>query len=54
MLIQTPQGRVLRLVKRLDNFKLLLQHFDAACESEIVQVEDLRVVGRCVRLEAEL
>ena len=54
MLIQTPQGRVLRLVKRLDNFKLLLQRYDAACESEIVQVEDLRVVGRCVRLEAEL
>ena len=54
MLIQTPQGRVLRLVKRLDNFKLLLQRYDAACESEIVQVEDLHVVGRCVRLEAEL
>ena len=54
MLIQTPQGRVLRMVKRLDNFKLLLQRYDAACESEIVQVEDLRVVGRCVRLEAEL
>lgn len=54
MLIQTPQGRVLRLVKRLDNFKVLLQRYDAACESEIVQVEDLRVVGRCVRLEAEL
>ena len=54
MLIQTPQCRVLRLVKRLDNFKLLLQRYDAACESEIVQVEDLHVVGRCVRLEAEL
>ena len=54
MLIQTPQGRVLRLVKRLDNFKVLLQRYDASCESEIVQVEDLRVVGRCVRLEAEL
>lgn len=54
MLIQTPQGRVLRLVKRLDNFKVLLQRYDAACESEIVAVDELRVVGRCVRLEAEL
>jgi len=54
MLIQTPQGRVLRMVKRLDNFKLLLQRYDAACESEVVAVDELHVVGRCVRLEAEL
>ncbi|MBO4836436.1 MAG: helix-turn-helix transcriptional regulator [Clostridia bacterium] len=54
MLIQTPQGRVLRMIKRLDNFKILLQRYDAACESEVAAVEDVHVVGRCVRLEAEL
>lgn len=54
MLIQTPQGRVLRVIKRLDNFKVLLQRYDAACESEIMAVDELHIVGRCVRLEAEL
>ena len=54
MLIQTPLGRVLRMVKQLDNFKVLLQKFDAACESEVAAVDEVRVVGRCVRLEAEL
>lgn len=54
MLIQTPQGRVLRMIKRLDNFKVLLQRYDAACESEIMAVDEVHVVGRCVRLEAEL
>ena len=54
MLIQTPLGRVLRMVKQLDNFKVLLQRYDAACESEVMAIDEVRVVGRCVRLEAEL
>lgn len=54
MLIQLPEGRVLRMVKRLDNFKVLLQRYDAACESEVMATEEVRVVGRCVRLEADL
>ena len=54
MLIQAPQGRVLRVIKRLDNFKVLLQRYDAACESEIMAVDVLHIVGRCVRLEAKL
>ena len=54
MLIQTPLGRVLRMVKKLDNFKVLLQRYDAACESEVSPVDEVHVVGRCVRLEAEL
>ena len=54
MLIQTPLGRVLRMVKQLDNFKVLLQRYDAACESEVVAIDEVHVVGRCVRLEAEL
>lgn len=54
MLIQTPLGRVLRMVKKLDNFKVLLQRYDAACESEVCAMDEVHVVGRCVRLEAEL
>lgn len=54
MLIQLPEGRVLRMVKRLDNFKILLQRYDAACESEVMAVDEVRIVGRCVRLEADL
>ena len=54
MLIQTPLGRVLRMVKKLDNFKVLLQRYDAACESEVCAMDELHVAGRCVRLEAEL
>jgi len=33
---------------------VLLQRYDAACESEVCAIGDVRVVGRCVRLEAEL
>lgn len=54
MLIQTPVGRMLRMVKKLDNFKVLLQRYDASCESEIMSVDELKIVGRGVRLEAEL
>ena len=54
MLIQTPQGRVLRRIKQLDNFKVLLQRYDTACENEVCSIDEVHVVGRCVRLEAEL
>ncbi len=54
MLIQTPQGRILRTVKLLPRFQAMLQKYDQAFESEIVNLGDLTVLGRCVRLEAEL
>jgi len=54
MLIDTPLGRELRMIKKLDNFKVLLQKYDSTCESEIMAVNELHIVGRCVRLEAEL
>lgn len=54
MLIRMPQGCALRMVKRLDNTKVLLQRYDAACESEVMAIDELRIAGRCVRLEAEL
>lgn len=54
MLIEAPQGRMLKLIKLLPRFQVMLQSFDQAFESEIVNISDLKVIGRCVRLEAEL
>ncbi len=54
MLIETKQGRVLRKIKRLEGFQVMLQRYDTECESEIKQVTEVTCVGRCVRLEAEL
>jgi hypothetical protein len=54
MLIETPQGRILRTVKLLPRFQAMLQKYDQAFESEIVNLGDLKVLGRCVRLEADL
>ena len=46
---------MLRVLKRLDNFKVLLQRYDAACGGrDAMAVDELHIVGRCVRLEAEL
>jgi len=54
MLIETPQGKLLRMVKEMPRFQVMLQKYDQSFESEIVNIADLKVVGRCVRLEAEL
>ena len=54
MLLQTPQGRVLRKVKRVNDYQAMLQKYDEAFESEIRNYNELTVVGRCVRLEADL
>ena len=54
MLLQTPQGRVLRKVKRVNDYQAMLQKYDEAFESEIKNFNELTFVGRCVRLEAEL
>ncbi len=54
MLIKTPIGLVLRKVKTLPRFEAMLQTFDQGCESEIRPFNEITVVGRCVRLEAEL
>ncbi len=32
----------------------MLQRYDSAFESEIVNLSELQVIGRCLRLEAEL
>lgn len=54
MLLKTPVGHVLRKVSVLPHFQAMLQTFDQACESEIKNFNELTVIGRCVRLEADL
>ena len=54
MLLQTPQGRVLRKVKRVNDYQAMLQSYHESCESEINNYNEINFVGRCVRLEAEL
>ena len=54
MLLQTSQGKVLRKVKRVNDYQAMLQKYDEAFESEIRNFNELTFVGRCVRLEAEL
>ena len=54
MLLQTPQGRVLRKIKRVNDYQAMLQKYDEAFESEIKNYNELSFVGRCVRLEADL
>ena len=54
MLIETPQGLLLRQIKLLPRFQAMLQKYDREFESEIINIADLKVVGKCVRLEAEL
>ena len=54
MLLQTPQGRVLRKVKRVNDYQAMLQSYHESCESEIKNYNEINFVGRCVRLEAEL
>lgn len=54
MLLQTPQGRMLRKVKRVNDYQAMLQKYDDGFESEIKNYSDIMFVGRCVRLEADL
>ena len=54
MLIQEKNGCLLRKVKLLERFQVMLQQYDSACESEIMNLNEVKFMGRCVRLEAEL
>ena len=54
MVLKTPVGHVLRKIKVLPHFQAALQTYDTEFESEIRAFNDLVIVGRCVRLEAEL
>ena len=54
MVLDTPFGKIMRKTVAMPNFQVMLQKFDQACESEIKNLNAITVVGRCVRLEAEL
>lgn len=54
LLLDTPQGKVLRMAKLLPRYQVMLQRYDSAFESDIQNLSDLQVAGRCVRLEANL
>ena len=54
MVLDTPYGKILRKTVAMPNFQVMLQRFDQSCESEIKNLNAVTVVGRCVRLEAEL
>ena len=54
MLLQTPQGKLLRKVKKVNNYQAMLQSYNETCESEIKNYNELTFIGRCVRLEADL
>ncbi len=54
MLLQTPHGRILRKIKRVNDYQAMLQKYDETFESEIKNFNELTFVGRCVRLEADL
>ena len=54
MVLDTPYGKIMRKTVSMPNFQVMLQKFDQSCESEIRNLNAVTVVGRCVRLEAEL
>ena len=54
MVLKTPIGHILRKVKVLPRFQAMLQKYNDSCESEIKAFNEITIVGRCVRLEADL
>lgn len=54
MLIETPQGKILRMVKRVNDYQCMLQRYDEICESDITNYSDISFIGRAIRLEADL
>lgn len=54
MLLETPVGKMLRVIKVMPRFQVMLQTFDQTFESEIANIADITIIGRGVRLEAEL
>ena len=54
MLLDTSMGKQLYVIKMLPRYQLLLQSFDKQSETEVAAMADVRIIGKCVRLEAEL
>ena len=54
MLVDSPFGKMLRMVKEMPRFQVMLQTYNEQFESEIQNLADTVFIGRAVRLEADL
>lgn len=54
MLVDSEAGKQLYMVKVLPRYQLLLQTYDQQSDSQVREMADVRIVGKAVRLEAEL
>ncbi len=54
MLVEVKGRRLLRKVKKLENFQVLLQSYDREYSSETYPVNEVVCLGRCVRVEINL
>ncbi|NLO14710.1 MAG: helix-turn-helix transcriptional regulator [Clostridiales bacterium] len=54
MLLDSPFGKVLRMVKEMPRFQVMLQTYNEQFESEIQNIAETVFIGRAVRLEADL
>ena len=54
MLLDTGCGKVLRMIKEMPRFQVMLQIYDNQFESEIINLSDAVFIGKAVRLEADL
>ncbi len=54
MLIQLNGKRVIRKIKKQDGGKLLLQSYNYEYEGKVVELKNVLILGRCVRLEKTL
>ncbi len=54
MLVDVKGRRMLRKIKRLENFQLLLQSYDREYAVETCAINEVTCLGRCVRVEINL
>lgn len=54
MLVEVKGRRMMRKVKRLEGFQLLLQSYDREYAAETYNINEVNCLGRCVRVEIAL
>ena len=54
MLVEAKGRRMMRKIKRLENFQLLLQSYDREYAAETYAINEVTCLGRCVRVEISL
>jgi len=54
MLVEVKGRRMLRKLKRLENFHILLQSYDREYSAETYALNEVNCLGRCVRAEINL